>query len=77
MIWRRWGRSVLLNIEGEELPRNTSLLKVNDMVKSMLQAVGSSGMWRMKGCLENQQESGFPVSNLLQHPRQETSEQIF
>lgn len=81
MIWGRWGRSGLLNIEGEELPRNRSLLKVkrqrDDMVGSMLQVVGSRGMWRMKGRLENQRESGSPVRNLLQHPRQETSEQMF
>lgn len=58
MIWGIWGRRGLLNIEGEELPRNRSPLEVkrqrNDMVGSMLQAVGSSGMWRMKGLLGSQ-----------------------
>lgn len=47
MSWGRWDRSGLPNIEGGELLRNRSLLKVkgqrNDMVGSMLQAVGSSG----------------------------------
>lgn len=51
------------------IPRNRSLMKVegqrNDMTEFMLHAVGSSGMWRVKGRLENHGESGSPVRNLL------------
>lgn len=51
---------------------NKSLLNVggqgNDMIESMLQAVGSGGMWRMKGRLENQQELGSLMKNILHHP---------